>query len=68
VGAHFPPLAGQPSNYLASQLKAWKQGQRRNDPLGLMQHIAEKLDDSEISAVADWFAAQPVISGKEKMP
>jgi cytochrome c553 len=68
VGAQFPPLAGQPSNYLASQLKAWKQGQRRNDPLGLMQHIAEKLDDSEISAVADWFAAQPVISGKEKMP
>lgn len=67
VGAHFPPLVGQPSSYLASQLHAWKEGQRHNDPLGLMQHIAEKLDDSDIDAVARWFAAQP-IGGKEETP
>jgi cytochrome c553 len=67
VGTHFPPLAGQPANYLAAQLRAWKQGQRRNDPLGLMQHIAEKLDDADIDAVANWFAVQPT-SSKEKTP
>ncbi|ADJ27691.1 c-type cytochrome [Nitrosococcus watsonii] len=69
VGAHFPPLAGQPSSYLASQLRAWKEGQRRNDPLGLMGHIAEKLSDSDIDAVANWFAfvTRP-IGDKEETP
>src|SRR5699024_5747688 len=62
VGAHFPPLAGQPAKYLAGQLKAWKQGKRHNDPLALMVHIAKKLNSADIDAVASWFAAQPANS------
>lgn len=59
VGAHFPPLAGQSAVYIANQLHAWKQGMRKNDPLGLMQHVASALDDADIKAVSAWFAAQP---------
>lgn len=60
VGAHFPPLAGQSALYLANQLRDWRQGNRRNDPLGLMQHVASALTDADIAAVSAWFAAQPV--------
>ncbi|HET6632279.1 MAG TPA: c-type cytochrome [Rhodanobacteraceae bacterium] len=59
VGAHFPPLAGQPAAYLASQLTAWQKGTRRNDPLDLMQHVAAALSAADIEAVSAWFAAQP---------
>ncbi|BFI94537.1 MAG: c-type cytochrome [Rhodanobacter sp.] len=60
VGANFPPLAGQPAAYIASQLRAWQQGTRHNDPLQLMQHVASQLTPQEIDAVAAWFAAQPL--------
>lgn len=60
VGANFPPLAGQPASYLASQLRAFKSGARHNDPLELMQHVASTLSEADIRAVSAWFAAQPV--------
>ena len=60
VGAYFPPLAGQPAQYLAGQMRAFKESGRRNDPLGMMRHIASSLDDKDIDAVTAWFAAQPV--------
>ena len=60
VGAHFPPLAGQPSAYIAAQLMAWQQGTRHNDPLQLMQHLSATLSAQDIQAVAAWFAAQPL--------
>lgn len=60
VGAHFPPLAGQPAAYLAAQLRAWQQGTRRNDPLQLMQHLSAALSAQDIQAVSAWFAAQPL--------
>lgn len=60
VGAHFPPLAGQPAAYIAAQLKAWQNGSRHNDPLQLMQHLSAALSASDIEAVAGWFAAQPL--------
>lgn len=59
VGEHFPALAGQPAKYIADQLHAWQQGTRKNDPLGMMKHVAQALNDADIQAVADWFAAQP---------
>ena len=67
VGAGFPPLAGQSANYLAAQLKAFRSGTRHNDPMGLMRHIAQALDDRDIDAVAHWFAAQP-FPPKESRP
>ena len=60
VGAHFPPLAGQPAVYIAAQLKAWRNGSRHNDPLQLMQHLSAALSAQDIDAVAAWFAAQPL--------
>ena len=59
VGAHFPPLAGQSATYIANQLRDWQQGKRKNDPLGLMQHVASALSEADIKAVSEWFAAQP---------
>ena len=56
VGDSFPPLAGQPAQYLSSQLTAWRQGTRKNDPNDLMGHIARSLSDDEIKAVAAYFA------------
>ena len=64
VGANFPPLAGQGAAYIASQLRAWQQGTRRNDPLQLMQHVAKRLTPQEVDAVAGWFAAQPLPARK----
>lgn len=60
VGTAFPPLAGQPAEYIAAQLRAWKAGDRSNDPLELMRHLSAQLSTAEIEAVSQWFAAQPV--------
>ena len=60
VGSTFPALTGQPSLYIANQLRAWKQGTRRGEPLGLMQAIATRLSEADIRAVSDYFAAQPL--------
>jgi cytochrome c553 len=61
VGAHFPPLAGQPAAYIEAQLKAWQRGTRQNDPLELMQHLSAGLSEQDIHDVAAWFAAQPAV-------
>lgn len=57
VGAAFPKLAGQSAEYIAAQLRAWKSGQRSNDPLHLMTGVATKLDDRQVAAVAAYFAS-----------
>jgi cytochrome c553 len=62
VGANFPPLAGQSTTYIENQLQAWKQGSRHNGPLELMQHVSKALSDADITAVATWYAAQPLDS------
>ncbi|MDR5868488.1 c-type cytochrome [Halomonas koreensis] len=59
VGADFPPLAGQHAGYLAAQLTAWREGRRHNDPNGLMQGVAERLNDDEIALIADYYATLP---------
>lgn len=56
VGDSFPALAGQSAQYLSSQLQAWRQGTRKNDPNDLMGHVARALTDAEIQAVSDYFA------------
>ena len=50
-----PMLAAQHATYIQSQLKAWKDGMRRNDPLNVMKTIAEKLTEEEIEAVALYY-------------
>ena len=59
IGAYFPGLAGQHALYIENQLKAWQGGQRKNDQLGLMKAVADRLSAEEITAVAAWYAALP---------
>lgn len=63
VGTTFPPLAGQPASYLAAQLHGWKKGTRPPGPLALMPVIASKLSDSDIAAVAAYYAANASAPG-----
>jgi thiosulfate dehydrogenase len=68
AGRSFPPLAGQPSTYIANQIAAWKSGQRSTDPLGLMRQVAERLTDAEVKSVAAYYAALPVTGPKAASP
>ena len=55
----FPRLAGQNSNYLAAQLKAFR-SQARGDPdaISYMWGMAAEVDDDTIAALAAYYAAQ----------
>jgi cytochrome c553 len=50
----YPRIGGQHADYLAAQLKAFRDGSRRNNLP--MQQIAFRLDDKEMAAVADFAA------------
>lgn len=52
----FPALAGQHATYTAAQLHEWRNGNRRNDQLGLMKVIADRMTPAEIQAVAAYLA------------
>lgn len=56
VGANFPPLARQPAEYLAAQLKAWRADGRPAGPLGLMPAIARRLTDADVASVTSYYA------------
>lgn len=56
VAPYFPPIIGQPYNYLRTQLNDWKSGKRKNDPLGLMQSVVKALDQTEIDALAKYLS------------
>lgn len=60
VAPAFPALAGQHASYIKAQLQAWREGKRRNDANDLMKVVAERMNDKQIQAVADYFAAAPV--------
>jgi cytochrome c553 len=52
-----PYLAGQSAEFLASALKAFQDGTRKNDAGQLMRSVAERLDDADIAAVTGYFAS-----------
>jgi cytochrome c553 len=52
----YPRIANQSPDYTEAQLKAFRTGDRANDPEGMMRMIAEKLSDTEMRAVADYAA------------
>jgi cytochrome c553 len=58
----YPYLAGQHAAYLKASLDTWKNGARNNDPSQQMPQIAKRLSDSDVAAVAAYFAAQPAPS------
>ncbi|PSC02487.1 cytochrome c [Alsobacter soli] len=55
VGGVFPALAGQNATYIANQLNAWRNGERANDPMGLMAAVAKRLTERQIEEVAAFF-------------
>jgi cytochrome c553 len=59
--APVPAIAGQRESYLATQLYAWRAGDRRNSPRDEMNEVAQKLTDKEIDALAKY------LSGPEAM-
>lgn len=56
VPAQFPRLAGQHAEYVEGQLKAFRSGERANDPNGMMRAIAARLSDREIKAVSEYIS------------
>jgi cytochrome c553 len=56
IPAQFPRLAGQFAEYTTAQLRAFRTGERANDPNRMMRAVAERLSDREIAAVADYIA------------
>jgi cytochrome c553 len=51
-----PALSRQSNEYVASQLRAFKSGARRNDIYTRMRSVAAKLTESEIDALADFYS------------
>ena len=49
------PLAGLPRDHIASQMRAFRDGQR---PATVMHQIAKGYTDAQIDTLAAWFAAQ----------
>jgi cytochrome c553 len=56
IPAQYPRLASQHAEYVAAQLKAFRAGDRANDPLEMMQSIAVKLTDKDIAALAEYIS------------
>jgi cytochrome c553 len=54
--AQYPRIAGQYSEYIAAQLKAFKEGGRANDPNGMMRGVTARMTEREIRAVAEYAA------------
>ncbi len=55
-GAHFPPLVGQPTQYLIQQINKWQSGQRDNDHLSLMKNVSNQLTDADKINAAAYFS------------
>jgi cytochrome c553 len=60
VGTDFPRLAGQWAVYIEKALRSWKAGDRKNDPMGVMANVANKLTDDQIKSVAAYYESLPV--------
>ncbi|WP_116474679.1 c-type cytochrome [Zobellella maritima] len=52
--AKFPRISGQHPAYVAAQLKAFRAGERDNDPNGMMRDIAKKLTDQDIEILSQY--------------
>ena len=54
-GAPVIPLAGLPREHIATQMRAFRDGQR---PATVMHQIAKGYTDAQIDAMAAWFSSQ----------
>lgn len=56
IPAQYPRLSGQFAEYIAAQLKGFKEGARANDANGVMRGVAARMTEREIQAVAQYAA------------
>src|SRR5262245_29922650 len=56
VPAQYPLLGGQYAEYIEVQLKAFRSGERANDPNRMMRMTAARLSDTEVKALANYIA------------
>ena len=56
-----PNIAGQNEGYIAAQLRAFRTGARRNESMSV---VAATLSDSDIAALAAYYAAIEVRVGR----
>jgi cytochrome c553 len=56
IPVQYPRLKGQHGEYTAAQLKAFRAGERANDPASMMRGVAARMSDAEIAAVAEYIA------------
>lgn len=56
IPAQYPRIGGQFADYTEVQLKAFRAGERVNDPNRMMRAVADKMSDAEIKAVSDYIA------------
>jgi cytochrome c553 len=56
IPAQYPRLASQHADYVAAQLKAFRAGDRANDPNQMMRSTAGKLSDKEIASLAEYIS------------
>jgi cytochrome c553 len=54
IPSQYPRLSGQHADYIASSLRAYRDGSRANN--NVMMQVAAKMTDKEIKAVADYIA------------
>ena len=57
AGIGYPQIGGQYVEYTLAQLKAFKDGSRKNDDKMLMRSIVEKMSDKDMVAVANYIAS-----------
>jgi cytochrome c553 len=56
IPVQYPRLKGQHGDYTAAQLKAFRSGERANDPASMMRGVASRMSDAEIAAVAEYIS------------
>ncbi len=56
IPSQFPRLAGQHAEYILTQLKSFRSGERADDNSKMMRAIAVKLSDQEMLAVAEYIS------------
>lgn len=56
IPAQYPRISGQFAEYLAAQLRLFRDGARANDPNGMMRGVAARMTEREIRAVSEYAA------------
>lgn len=56
IPAQYPRISGQFAEYIAAQLRLFRDGARANDPNGMMRGVAARMTEREIRAVSEYAA------------